>query len=74
MTVMSAVHKEVHEWTREQQQIWQDAEQVCAMFGEQKEADNRDEDQHYNSSARSKPTALSCFLIVIHETSEPFLS
>ena len=44
------------------------------MFGEQKEAENREKDQHYNSSAGPKPTALSCFLIVIHKTSEPFPS
>ena len=49
---------------------------MCAMFGKQKEADNREEDQHYNSSAGSKPRALSCVLIVIHKSSElsPFMT
>ena len=49
--LMSAVHKEVHQWTCEQQQIWQDAEQVCAMFGEQKEANERQERQQNKSSS-----------------------
>jgi hypothetical protein len=66
---VASMHKEMHERTGQQQQIWKDAEQMSPMFGKQEEADDGQEHQQHNASARTSPTAICCYVFVIHNTS-----
>ena len=51
MSPMSAVHEDVHEWASQQQQEWQRAEKVGAVFGEQEIQRNAGQDDQTDGSA-----------------------
>lgn len=55
---VTAVHEEVHEWTRQEKQIRQDSKQVPPVFGEQEEGDDCQEDKKHDVSSRTEPTTV----------------
>lgn len=50
--MMAVMHKEVHQWARKEQKIWQYAKKMCAMFGEHEERGYCPEAEQSNSAAR----------------------
>jgi hypothetical protein len=48
---MAAMHEQVQQRTSQEQYVRKNAEQVCAMFGKQEEADDHEESQQHDASA-----------------------
>ena len=58
MTSMPVV-KQVHQWAGEQQQIWQDAEQMGTVLGDQKKA------RHQNKSPKNPSTYIAVAIFML---------
>lgn len=59
LCAVPSMHKQVHQRTRQQQQIWKPPEEVSPMFGEHEEANDGQEEQEYDASSRAEPTPVS---------------
>lgn len=67
---VTAVHKEVHEWAGEQQQIGENSKHVRSMFSEKKKGNDRQKDEQHNTSSRLEPSPFLQLIFVIHKTSQ----
>lgn len=47
--------EEVHQWTQQQQKIWQNAKQMRGVFGDQEKTTDREEHEEHDVAARSRP-------------------
>ena len=56
---VTAVHKKVHEWASEQQQIGENSQYVRPMFSEKKRGSDRHKDDQHHAPSRTEPTAVS---------------
>ena len=55
---VTAMHKEVHERARQEQQVRENPKQVRSVFGKHEEGDDCQEDEQYDASSRTEPTAV----------------
>jgi hypothetical protein len=50
--MVSVMHKQVHQWARKEQKIWQYAKKMRAMFGEHEKGGYRPEAEQSDGAAR----------------------
>lgn len=67
---MTAVHKEVHEGTGQQQQVRDDSQQMSPMFAEEQKSNDGEENKKRNAASRSEPATLLRLNFVIHKISK----
>lgn len=64
--MVSVAMKQMHQWAGQNEQIWQDAENMCPMFGDQEEsADSQEADQD-ETRCSPPPWRLRRVLVSIH--------